>query len=220
MTMITRIILSLGLCLSLLAFKAANDVLTEVGTTISEVRQITIKQIYAREYTMPWVNTRVRNACKNLPAGVREATMMSLGKLVRDYVQSAEFEKDYNAYVDANARNYGPAPEDAAAMAERKRRENYELSHLKDALSLDGAAMYCTAMSNMARTMLDMVKDNPDIPLGKMTKADYEHMEVESKRLRALFDKDREAFKKEYVVFKVDNELKSQRTSQQNDAEQ
>lgn len=203
---------------ALLAF-TTHDVVSEMGTTVAEVKQLTVKQVYAQQWSMPWVNGRVRSACKALPPGAREAAVLALGKVVRDYVGSPEFEQDYFAYVESQRRYSGPAPEDEKALAERHRREDYELEHLKDPLSLDGAALWCNAIATSARTMLDLVKENPDLPL-PMPKAEYEHTEAEARRLRALFDTDKEAFKKQYVVYKVDYELRSQRRSQQNDAAQ
>jgi hypothetical protein len=205
---------------ALLAFTTTRDVLSDVGTTIEEVKKTTVEQVYAGQFNMPWVNGKVRAACKSLPAGVREATMLSLGKVVHDYVNSPEFEKDYFAYIEKNVRYNGPAPEDEKMAAERKRREEYEMGHLKDPLSLDGAAMYCSAQANAGKMMLDMIKDNPDMPLGAMTKADWERSFKEGTRLRALFDSNREEFKKQYVVFKVDQELRSQRASQTQDRQQ
>ncbi|RYY39765.1 MAG: hypothetical protein EOO08_08825 [Chitinophagaceae bacterium] len=211
-----KIIQSLLVCAGALLAFTTHDVVSDIAITVAEVKQLTVKQVYQQQYSMPWVNARVRNACKSLPIGAREATMLALGKVIRDYVNSAEFEKDYFAYVESNRRYNGPAPEDAKAQAERKRREEYEMGHLKDPLSLDGAAMQCTALATAARTMLDLIKDNPDLPL-PMSKEEYERIEKEGKRLRALFDTDKEAFKTEFVVFKVDYEIRSQRASQQND---
>ncbi|RYY85984.1 MAG: hypothetical protein EOO15_15650 [Chitinophagaceae bacterium] len=211
-----KILQSLLVCVGALLAFTTHDVVNDIGTTVTEVKQLTVKQVYAQQYSMPWVNARVRNACKSLPVGAREATMLALGKVVRDYVASPEFEKDYFAYVESNRRYSGPAPEDAKALAERKRREDYEMGHLKDPLSLDGAAMQCTALATAARTMLDLLKDNPQL-VSPADKVEYERVEKEGKRLRTLFDTDKEAFKKEFVVFKVDYELRSQRASQQHD---
>ncbi|WP_460570685.1 hypothetical protein [Flaviaesturariibacter terrae] len=212
-----KIVQSLLVCVGALLAFSTHDVLAELGSTVAEVKELTVKQVYARQYSMPWVNNRVRSACKALPAGAREAAMLALGKVVRDYVNSPEFEKDYFAYVAANKHYNGPAPEDEKMAAERKRREEYELKQLNDPLSLDGAAMFCSSNATAARTMLDLIKENPDLPL-PMSKADYENIEKETKRLRALFDTDKEAFRKQYAVFKVDLEIRSQRASQQHDA--
>ncbi|RYZ20882.1 MAG: hypothetical protein EOO16_15035 [Chitinophagaceae bacterium] len=216
-----KIIQTLVVCAgALLAFTTARDVLTDVGTTVAEVKKLTVEQVYQGTYSMPWVNPKVRTACKSLPVGVREATMISLGKVVHDYVQSPEFEKDYFAYIDKNIRYKGPAADDEKTAAERKRREEYEMSHLKDQMSMDGAAMYCSAVANSGKMMLDMIEQTPELGKGPMSKADYERIYKEGTRLRALFDKDKEAFKKQYVVFKVDEELRSQRASQQHDQQQ
>ncbi|TCZ70519.1 hypothetical protein [Flaviaesturariibacter aridisoli] len=203
---------------ALLAF-TTHDVVSEMGTTVAEVKELTVKQVYAQQWSMPWVNAKVRSACKSLPAGAREAALLALGKVVRDYVGSPEFEKDYFAYVESNRRYSAPAADDDKTAAERKRREDYEMGHLKDPLSFGGAVMYCTAIATSARTMLDLIKDNPDLPL-PMGKDEYERMEREGKRLRSLFDTDKESFKKQYVAFKVDNELRSERASKQHDAQQ
>jgi hypothetical protein len=215
--MLPVLIVSAG---ALLAFTTTRDVLTDVGTTIGEVKKSTVEQVYAGHFKMPWINGSVRSACKSLPAGVREATMLSLGKVVHDYVNSLEFEKEYFANVEKNIRYKGPAAEDEKALAERRRREEYEMGQLKDPLSLDGAAMYCNAQANAGKMMLDLLKENPDMPLGTMTKEDYERIYKEGTRLRALFDSNKEDFKKQYVVFKVDQELRSQRASQTQDQQQ
>ncbi|GAA4338185.1 hypothetical protein [Flaviaesturariibacter amylovorans] len=203
---------------ALLAFNTADDVLSDVGTSISEVKKMTVESVYAGHFSMPWVDGKVRNACKNLPAGVREATMLSLGKVVKDYVASPEFQKDYFAYIDANVR--GPElKDDEKTAAERKRMEAYELGHLKDPLSLQGAVMYLEAQSSTSKMMLDMLKDNPDMPMGKLKKSDFEHIQKEVARIRPLHESDKERFKKEYVAFKVDQELRSERMSQEQDLE-
>ncbi|RYY96818.1 MAG: hypothetical protein EOO11_12515 [Chitinophagaceae bacterium] len=203
---------------ALLAFNTANDVLSDVGTSISEVKKMTVESVYAGRFSMPWVNGKVRSACKGLPAGVREATMLSLGKVVKDYVASPEFQKDYFAYIDANVR--GPqVRDDDKTAAERKRRSEYEMGHLKDPLSMQGAVMYLEAQLSTAKMMLDMLKDNPDMPLGKMKKSDFEHIQKEATRIRPLHESDKEAFKKEYVAFKVDQELRSEQASREHDSE-
>jgi len=202
-----------------LAF-TAHDVLNDVGATITEVKKQTVEQVYKAEYALPYIQPKVRNACKALPPGVREATMISLGKVVKDYVNSPEFEKDYFALIEKNRRYNSPLPDDEKTAAERKRREAYYLSQFtRDQLSAEGARMYLNGHLQLAESMLKLLKDNPDMPLGKLTKADFEHMQKEVNRIRPLEQSDPEAYRKAYVSYKVDQELRSEQQSKTQDRE-
>jgi hypothetical protein len=94
----------------LVAFKMLNDVLTDVGTTLQEVKQITLEQIAKKNFDLPRYTVQIRDACKKLPPGVREVTMMNLGKVVKDYVQSGSFQSEYMAYVEKQVAGRRGAP--------------------------------------------------------------------------------------------------------------
>ena len=47
---------------SLAAFKLANDVLSDVGTTLQEVKQITLEQIAKKDFDLPRYTAQVRDA--------------------------------------------------------------------------------------------------------------------------------------------------------------
>src|SRR5215207_2393052 len=119
-----KIFLCIAYFTLLFAFKKVNDVLTDVGTTLQEVKQYTLEQIAKNEFDLPHYTGKIRDACKKLPVGVREVTMMNLGKVIREYVQSPGFESAYFAYLENNAGpRRGPAPMDDAKWAgERKKR--------------------------------------------------------------------------------------------------
>ena len=110
---------------SLAAFKLANDVLSDVGTTLQEVKQITLEQIAKKDFDLPRYTAQVRDACKKLQPGVREVTMMNLGKIVKDYVQSSSFQAEYTAFIEKPATvRRGPTSMDDAKWAEEKKEKD------------------------------------------------------------------------------------------------
>ncbi|HET9276547.1 MAG TPA: hypothetical protein VFN95_00125, partial [Flavitalea sp.] len=69
-----KLILLLTSVSFLVAFKLVNDVLSDVGTTLQDVKQITLEQIAKKNFDLPRYTAQVRDACKKLQPGVREVT--------------------------------------------------------------------------------------------------------------------------------------------------
>ena len=64
-----KLILLLTVVSFLVAFKLINDVLSDVGTTLQEVKQITLEQIAKKNFDLPRYTTQIRDACKKTSAG-------------------------------------------------------------------------------------------------------------------------------------------------------
>ncbi|HEV8079928.1 MAG TPA: hypothetical protein VGP43_04395 [Chitinophagaceae bacterium] len=194
----SKIIVACIVVIILFAFKKINDVLSDVGTTIAEVKEQTVRMVYTG-YFSPYSNDQIKIACKKLPVLVREATMMSLGKIIKDYVESPQFKTDYYAYVDQAYPNPAINLNDERWIELRKQKtENYVQSMSNPEY----------VNINEEQGMLDYAAKYPDwIPDGK-TKGDFEQDLKDAKLLKELFEKDKEAFKKKYVEIKVRNEMK------------
>lgn len=115
-----KIILLLSAAMALLAFKKFNDVLTDVGTTMEEVKHNTMEQIAAKEFNVPYYSQQTKEACRHLPLGVRQATMLSLGKVIKEYVQSPQFKKEYDAFIEERYGHTHFNPNDPKWTEEKK----------------------------------------------------------------------------------------------------
>src|SRR5687768_12527646 len=153
----------------LFAFKTFNDVLTDVGTTLQEVKQITLEQIAKRNFDLPRYTAQIRDACKKLSPGVREVTMINLGKVVKDYVQSGSFQSEYMAYVEKQAagRRSGPSMDDAKWAEEKKKRTDQMIKGMSSPEAVKIYAETLDVQLEAAEGMLKLLEESPDLKLGK-----------------------------------------------------
>ena len=195
----------------LVAFKLVNDVLSDVGTTLQEVKQITLEQIAKKNFDLPRYTTQVRDACKKLQPGVREVTMMNLGKVVKDYVQSGSFQAEYMAYVEKQAAGRrGPAPMDDAKWAEEKKKKTDQM--IKGMSTPEATKIYAETLDpqlDAAQGMLKLLEESPGTKLGK-SKEELQKEVVDIKALKELYGKDVEAFKVRFAEYMVDKQLAMQ----------
>jgi hypothetical protein len=204
-----KIILPVVFFSLLFAFKKINDVLADVGTTIQEVKLYTLEQIAKNDFDLPHYTGKIREACKKLPVGVREATMMNLGKVVKDWVQSPGFEAEYVAYLENNAgQRRGPAPMDEGRWAaERKKRTDQMIKALSNPDLVKVYAQTLDLQIETGQSKLEMLKNSPDLKLGQ-SKEEIQKELSDNKLLKELYQKDPEAFKTKYAEITVDKQLK------------
>ena len=195
----------------LVAFKIINDVLSDVGTTFQEVKQITLEQIAKKNFDLPRYTTQIRDACKKLQPGVREVTMMNLGKVVKDYVQSGSFQSEYMAYIEKQAAGRrGPAPMDDTKWAEEKKKKTDQM--IKGMSTPEATKIYAETLDpqlESAESMLKLMKESPDTKLGK-SKEELQKEVADIKALKELYGKDVEAFKIKFAEYMVDKQLAMQ----------
>ena len=195
----------------LVAFKLVNDVLSEVGTTLQEVKQITLEQIAKKDFDLPRYTMQVRDACKKLQPGVREVTMMNLGKVVKDYVQSGSFQAEYMAYVEkAAAGRRGAAPMDDAKWAEEKKKKTDQM--IKGMSTPETIKIYAETLDpqlEASQGMLKLLEESPDVKVGK-SKEELQKDVAEIKALKELYGKDVEIFKVKFAEYMVDKQLAMQ----------
>lgn len=205
-----KIVWLVGGAILLFAFKKINDVLTDVGTTMQEVKQFTLEQIAKNNFDLPHYTMQIRDACKKLPVGVREATMMNLGKVVKDYIQSPGFQAEYFSYLE----NYSPGPrrgpapmDDEKWASEKKKRTDQLMKSMSNPEVVKVFAQTLDAQIQSAQAKLDLYQKSPDLKLG-MTKEEAQKELDDTRMLKELYSKDPEAFKIKYAEFTVDKQLK------------
>ena len=195
----------------LMAFQSINDVVTEVGSTLKDVKQITLEQISKNDFDLPRYTMQVREACKKLPPGVREATMMNLGKVVKDYVKSPSFEAEYMAFIEKKATGPRGAPpmDDAKIAEEKKKRVDQTMKSMSNPdmvkLNADMVDVYIQG----TESKLQMLQQSPGVNVGK-TKEELEQELKELKEIKSLYPKDVEGFKIKYTEFSVNEQMKNQ----------
>ena len=206
-----KLILLLTGVFFLVAFKLVNDVLSDVGTTLQEVKQITVEQIAKKDFDLPRYTAQIRDACKKLQPGVREVTMMNLGKVVKDYVQSGSFQSEYMAHVEKQATGRrGPAPMDEAKWAEEKKKKTDQM--IKGMSTPEIIKIYAETVDQQleaTQSMLKLMEESPDLKTGK-SKEELQKEKAELKALKELYGKDVEAFKVKYADYMVDKQLATQ----------
>ena len=206
-----KLVLLLTSATFLVAFKLVNDVLSDVGTTLQDVKQITLEQIAKKDFDLPRYTAQVRDACKKLQPGVREVTMMNLGKVVKDYVQSASFQTEYMAYVEKQvAGRRGPAPMDDAKWAEEKKKKTDQM--IKGMSTPEATKIYAETLDpqlDAAQGMLKLMEESPDLKTGK-SKEELQKEVAEIKALKELYGKDVEAFKVKFAEYTIDKQLAMQ----------
>ena len=205
----------------LVTFKLIGDVLSDVGTTLHEVKQITLEQIAKKDFALPRYTAQVRDACKKLQPGVREVTMMNLGKIVKDYVQSNSFQAEYMAYVEKQATSRrGPATMDDAKWAEEKKKKTDQM--IKAMSTPETIKIYAETLDpqlEAAQGRLKLLENSPDLNVGK-SKEELQKEVAEIKALKELYGKDVETFKVKYAEYMVDKQLAMQMNrSKASDAE-
>jgi len=185
--------------------------LSEVGTTLQEVKQITLEQIAKKDFDLPRYTMQVRDACKKLQPGVREVTMMNLGKVVKDYVQSGSFQAEYMAYVEkAAAGRRGAAPMDDAKWAEEKKKKTDQM--IKGMSTPETIKIYAETLDpqlEASQGMLKLLEESPDVKVGK-SKEELQKDVAEIKALKELYGKDVEIFKVKFAEYMVDKQLAMQ----------
>jgi|GEM_PF-1540077 len=206
-----KLMLLLTTVFFLVAFKLVNDVLSDVGTTLQEVKQITLEQIAKKDFDLPRYTAQVRDACKKLDPGVREVTMMNLGKVVKDYVQSAAFQSEYMAYVVKHATGRrGAAPMDDAKWSEERKKKTDQM--IKAMSTPETIKIYAETLDpqlEAAQGMLKLMEESPDVKMGK-SKEELQKEITEVKALKELYKNDVEAFKVKFAEFTVDKQLAMQ----------
>ena len=206
-----KLILLLTSVTFLVAFKLVNDVLSDVGTTLQEVKQITLEQIAKKDFDLPRYTSQVRDACKKLQPGVREATMMNLGKVVKDYVQSSSFETEYLAYIEKPAAGRrGATPMDDAKWAEEKKKKTDQM--IKGMSTPETIKIYADMLDpqlEASQGMLKLMEESPDVKMGK-SKEELQKEVAELKAMKELYGKDVEAFKVKFAEYMVDQQLAMQ----------
>lgn len=203
-----KLILLLTSVSFLIAFKLVNDVLSDVGTTLQDVKQINLEQIAKKNFDLPRLTAQVREACKKLQPGVREVTMMNLGKVVKDYAQSGSFQAEYMVYVEKQAAGRrGAAPMDDAKWAEEKKKKTDQM--IKGMSTPEATKVYADMLDpqlDAAQSMLKLLEQSPDTKLGK-SKEELQKEVAEIKALKELYGKDVEAFKVRFADYMVDKQL-------------
>ena len=204
----TRVLFLLTLAVILAGYKKINDVITDVGSTLDEIKHNTLEQIANKEFNLPYYTTQIKNACKKLPVGVREATMMSLGNVVKEYVESPQFQNDYFKYLETfDRRRSMPSMNDEKWADEKKKKVQQMVESMSNQEILDIYAQSTDAQIEAAQSMLDLLKESPDLNIGKK-KEDVEKELADAKMLKELYTKDKEAFKKKYAEITVDAQMK------------
>jgi hypothetical protein len=216
-----KLILLLTSVFFLVAFKLVSDVLSDVGTSLQEVKQITLEQIAKKDFDLPRYTAQVRDACKKLQPGVREVTMMNLGKVVKDYVQSGSFQAEYMAYVEKTAAGRrGAAPMDDAKWAEEKKKKTDQM--IKGMSTPETIKIYAETLDpqlEVSQDMLKLLEESPDVKVGK-SKEELQKDVAEIKALKELYGKDIETFKVKFAEYMVDKQLAMQMNrSKANEAE-
>ena len=216
-----KLILLLTSVFFLVAFKLVSDVLSDVGTSLQEVKQITLEQIAKKDFDLPRYTAQVRDACKKLQPGVREVTMMNLGKVVKDYVQSGSFQAEYMAYVEQTAAGRrGAAPMDDTKWAEEKKKKTDQM--IKGMSTPETIKIYAETLDpqlEVSQDMLKLLEESPDVKVGK-SKEELQKDVAEIKALKELYKKDIETFKVKFAEYMVDKQLAMQiNRSKANEAE-
>lgn len=203
-----KLILLLTSVSFLVAFKLVNDVLSDVGTTLQEVKQITLEQIAKKDFDLPRYTSQVRDACRKLQPGVREVTMMNLGKVVKDYVQSGSFQAEYMAHIEKQAtRRRGASPMDEAKWAEEKKKKTDQM--IKAMSTPETIKIYAETLDpqlEAAQGMLKLMEESPDVKLGK-SKEELQKEVAQIKALKELYKKDADTFKVKFAEHMIDQQL-------------
>ena len=145
---------------------------------------------------------------KKLQPGVREVTMMNLGKVVKDYVQSGSFQSEYMAFIEKQSTGRrGPSPMDDAKWAEEKKKKTDQM--IKGMSTPEATKIYAETLDpqlESAQSMLKLLEESPDIKLGK-SKEELQKEVADIKALKELYGKDAEAFKIKFAEYMVDKQL-------------
>ena len=202
------------------AFKVAGT-LEDLGTTIDEVKKQTVNQL-AQDHFNPYYTEEIKAACKKLPVGVREATMASVGKIIRDYVESPQFKTDYQHFLDETYPATAFDANDSRWTSVRQQK----LDELTKMVSNDNPAV-----AQMIPNMIDMdlqgkqsmlqIVTNPMMKeaAAAFPSPDEMNKDIEEDRmLKELFTKDKAAFKKKYPELMADREVRNQKLSEKNNA--
>lgn len=203
-----NIIILTALACSLLSFKVIHDIFSDVGTTIDEIKKVTLTQISKKDFNMPYYTYSIKTACKKLPAGVREATMLSIGKVIREYVESPDFKKDYESYLDKTFHKTN-VKDNAAKRSEQKERQIAEtIKSLDNDQYFEITASQVDGQLELTKSYLQMMKEMPNMDVG-MKKEDLEQKLKDYSLLKQLKDKDKEAFKKKYAEVEANERMKN-----------
>jgi hypothetical protein len=191
-------------------FKKVSDTLTDLGTTIAEVKAKTLEQIGNKSFNLPYYTNAMKDACRKLPVGVREATMMSLGKIIRDYVESPQFKTEYYAYAESHASMTKFDSADAKWTEEKKQKTEEVTTLLKNPQMMDIFANQMDAQLQVAESMITLLKTNPTMDMGGLTIKDFQKNADDAKMLKALYAKDKAAFGKKYAEVTTDAQIHSE----------
>jgi len=194
----------------LAGFKKLSDTLTDIGTTIAEVKEKTLEQIGNKSFNIPYYTKQVKDACRKLPVGAREGTIMSLGKIIRDYVESPQFKTDYYAYAESRAGINKFDSTGAKWAQERKQKITELMSAMSNPQIFDIYVKQLDVQVQMAESMINVLKTNPTMNMGGLTIKDFQKNEDDAKMLKDLYAKDKTAFGKKYAEVMADAQIRSE----------
>ena len=193
--------LALFACIILCAFKISSDILEDLGTTLKEVKQATIQQLDNEHFSMPYYNGKIQAACKKLPVGVREATMLSLGKIIKDYVSSPECKTDYENHLKEMYFKEPYNPNDPKWEEIKKNKTENVLSGYSNAT--DETLKYLAQGLDIEITTYEsfhkLIQETPEMEIPGMSKETCEKTIAQDKALKTLYDSDKKSFLQKYA---------------------
>ncbi len=191
------------------AFQKINDTLSDIKATLADVKQKTLEEIGSGSFYLPSYTKEVKDACRKLPVGVREATMMSLGKIVRDYTASAAFRTDYYAWAESR---YPVTKFDStqSKWTEEKAKKTEEFEAAVNNPTLQPIyVQQLDAQSQVATSMIELFKKNPTMNMGGMTIKDFQQNADDAKMLKGLYATNKPAFAKKYAEVMAGQQLRA-----------
>ena len=138
--------------IALLAFNSGDDVLTKVGTNPQLMKERVVQNINNNFSLSSVVYSLSVKACKALPVAERAAAVKAVGDLVKAYIMSDAFSRDYETYVRNQYADYEKPNANDPQWKEKE--ENYRAELVESQQSMEKMGYG------------NMFKDNIDMQLG------------------------------------------------------
>ncbi|MFN8134972.1 MAG: hypothetical protein U0Z17_07025 [Bacteroidales bacterium] len=184
--------------ITLVAFSTGSDVLNKVGTDTQTMKERVCQNINNNFSLSTVVYSLSAKACKALPVTERAAVVNAIGELVKTYINSDAFSKDYETYVRNQYADYEKPNAQDPQWKEAEKRYYAELVESQENMEKLGMADYFKAnidtQLEMYKALLGSISEESTAELCRLqgyTEENLKEKVLKFEKMQTLFETDK-----------------------------
>ena len=209
--------------ITLVAFSAGSDVLNKVGTDTQTMKERVCQNINNNFSLSTVVYSLSAKACKALPVTERAAVVNAIGELVKTYINSDAFSKDYETYVRNQYADYEKPNVQDPQWKEAEKRYYTELVESQENMEKLGMADYFKAnidtQLEMYKALLGSISEESTAELCRLqgyTEENLKEKVLKFEKMQTLFETDKKESFSQYASYSAHEKVRLEIADQEN----